>query len=239
MARITRRAFLAGLAACAIALTAYSYAESLRILVTRLRLGLGAKIAFLVDSHFHGLGPVEEKVLEIVRDEKPDILLHGGDVIDELTGSLGQVEEYLSSMEAGEKYAVLGNHDYWCGKAGELIRVLERSGFRVLRDEAAESSAGRIMGVDWRDDRRYEVGGRAEIMLAHDPNVALYSRDAGLILAGHTHGGVRLGGITILSNSAYTRGRYDLGGSILYVSRGLGGMIPLRPTSPPELVIIE
>jgi predicted MPP superfamily phosphohydrolase len=237
--RISRRAFLAGVVAGAAA-AIYSSVEAHRIIVTKLRLGLGVKAAFLVDTHTHGMGPVEKWVLEILRKEEPRIILHGGDVIDELTGPLDQVKLYLLSMEAEEKYAVLGNHDYWCGRAGELMRVLEECGFKVLRDEVLESGIGRILGVDWRDDRRYASGGhRADIILAHDPNVALYDHSAEVILAGHTHGGIMLGPFTILTNSAYTRGLYDLGDTVLYVSRGLGSMIPLRATSPLELVIVE
>jgi predicted MPP superfamily phosphohydrolase len=237
--RISRRTFLAGVGAGAAA-TVYSSIEAYRIIVARLRLGLGAKAAFLVDTHTHGIGPVERQVLEILREEEPRIILHGGDVIDELTGPLDQVKLYFSSMEAAEKYAVLGNHDYWCGRAGELMRVLGECGFEVLRDEVVKGVIGRILGVDWRDDRRYDFGGRcADIILAHDPNVALYAHSAGVILAGHTHGGVMLGPLTILTNSLYTRGLYDLGDAILYVSRGLGSIIPLRPTSPLELVFLE
>jgi predicted MPP superfamily phosphohydrolase len=239
LSRISRRTFLAGIVAGAAA-AIYSLIEAHRIIVTRLRLGLGAKTAFLVDTHIHGMGSVEKQVLEILREERPRIILHGGDVIDELTGSLDQVKLYLSSMEADEKYAVLGNHDYWCGRTRKLMQILEECGFKVLRDEVVESEIGRILGVDWRDDRRYASGvRRADIILAHDPNVALYAHDAGIILAGHTHGGVMFGPSTILTNSAYTRGLYDLGDTLLYVSRGLGSIIPLRPTSPLELVILD
>ena len=239
MPRVSRRSLLIVLIPSLLALMAYSYSESTRILVTRLKLGFDAKIAFLVDTHIHSFGSVEERVLKILDEEKPDVVLHGGDVIDEFTRSLKPVERYLSLIDAEEKYAVLGNHDYWCGKAGELIEVLERCGFKPLLDEVVESRVGRIFGVDWRDSRRYEACSGSEILLAHDPNVALSCRKARLILVGHTHGGLVLGGLTIFSNSAYTRGLYELDGSTLYVSRGLGQMIPFRPTSPLELVIIE
>ncbi len=240
MQKISRRTFLAGIVAGIAAITIYAYAEAQRMFVTRLKLGLGTKAAFLVDTHIHGIGPVERQVLEVLQEERPEIILHGGDVIDEFTGSLDQVKSYLASLEADEKYVVFGNHDYWCGRAAELTRILEECGFKVLRDEVVKSGIGKIAGVDWRDDRQYDVGCcRADIILAHDPNVALYTHNAKVIIAGHTHGGVRLGSLTILTNSAYTRGLYDLGSSILYVSRGLGSIIPLRPTSPLELVILE
>jgi len=238
---ITRRGFLIlSLALMGSAASAYSFIESIRLLVTRLNLGLGAKIAFLADTHVHSLGAVEEAVILELRRERPDIILLGGDIMDELTGSLEPVERYLSLMEADEKYAVLGNHDHWSGRVAELSKALGRAGFTLLIDEARDSRIGRILGLDWRDDRAYRADAEVDVALAHDPNAALSIRGARLILAGHTHGGISIGGAVIYSNSAFVRGLYELdGGCLLYVSRGLGHMIPLRPTSPLELVIVE
>ncbi len=239
--KISRRSFIT-LSLSLIGATGlgYSYLESIRLLITRLHLNLGVKVAFLVDTHTHAFGMVEKAVIEVLDSEKPDVILIGGDIIDEFTGSLTPVEEYLSLMNAKEKYAVFGNHDHWCGRIEELSKVLERAGFEILSNEIAESSVGRILGLDWRDDRSYRVSCDADIVLVHDPNAALGLHGAKLVLAGHTHGGVTLGSLTILSNSAFVRGLYKLKGNcILYVSRGLGQMIPLRPTSPLELVIIE
>ena len=236
--KLSRREFLISAAIVASA-SIYSYLETRRILRTRLEMGLGSKLAFMVDTHTHDFGAVEQEVVRILGEEDPDIILLGGDIIDEFTGSLKPVRRYLSQLEAKEKYAVLGNHDYWCGRAGELAAMLKNLGFRVLRDEFADTRIGRIFGVDWRDARNYPSGVRGDLILAHDPNAA-ESADGRIVLAGHTHGGVVIGGVTIFSNSIYTRGLYRLeGDKILYVSRGLGQMYPLRPTSPLELVILE
>ena len=119
------------------------------------------------------------------------------------------------------------------------MAMLKDLGFKVLKDETVETRIGKIFGIDWRDERKYPSNIKGDIVLTHDPNAAK-SADGKIILAGHTHGGVVIGGVTILSNSIYTRGLYELGeNKILYVSRGLGQMIPLRPTSPLELVILE
>ncbi|MEM1947891.1 MAG: hypothetical protein QW240_04025 [Candidatus Caldarchaeum sp.] len=59
-----------------------------------------------------------------------------------------------------------------------------------------------------------------------------------MIFAGHTHGGVVVGNTVLLTNSRYTRGCYRLGEKNLYVSRGLGQMIPYRPFSKLELVVV-
>ena len=237
--KLSRRGFLISAAIIISSATLYSYLETQRILKTRLEMGLGSKLAFIVDTHTHDFGVVEREVVRIVGEEDPDMILLGGDIIDEVTNSLKPVRRYLSQLEAEEKYAVLGNHDYWCGRVGELAAMLKDLGFKVLRDEFVETGIGRIFGVDWRDERIYPSNIKGDIVLTHDPNAAK-SADGRIILAGHTHGGVVVGGITIFSNSIYTRGLYRLGdGKILYVSRGLGQMFPLRPTSPLELIILE
>ena len=237
--KLSRREFLISAAAIVASASLYSYLETRRVLRTKIEMGLGSKLAFMVDTHTHDFGAVEQEVVRMLGEEEPDIILLGGDVIDRFTGSLKPVRRYLSQLEAEEKYAVLGNHDYWCGRAGKLAAMLKDLGFRVLRDEFADTRIGRIFGVDWRDDRNYPSGIKGDLILTHDPNAA-ESADAGIVLAGHTHGGVVIGGVTIFSNSIYARGLYRLGDDkILYVSRGLGQMYPLRPTSPLELVILE
>ncbi|MCD6536512.1 MAG: metallophosphoesterase [Thaumarchaeota archaeon] len=239
--KISRRTFLSIVGSAVGAAAVYSWAETLRIEVTRLKLDLGLKLAFLVDTHIHFFGPVEEQVLKLLSREDPDVILHGGDIIDEYTRGLEPVKEYFSALDAPKKYAVLGNHDHWSNRIPELSAVLRREcGFQLLLNDVVEVSGWRLFGVDWRDDRRYPLINDVDIVLAHDPNVAPQVRRARLILAGHTHGGVVVGGITIISNSIYTRGLYPLEDrGILYVSRGLGQILPFRPTSPLELVIIE
>ncbi|RLG09061.1 MAG: hypothetical protein DRN68_02575 [Thaumarchaeota archaeon] len=237
--KISRREFLISASVAVFSASLYSYLETQRILKTKIEVGLGSKIAFMVDTHTHDFGTVEQKIVKILEQENPDIILHGGDIIDKFTVSLKPVRQYLAQLDAKEKYAVLGNHDYWCGRADELVTMLKDLGFTVLKNEIAETGIGRIFGVDWRDDRNYPSNIKGDLILTHDPNAAKFI-DEGIILAGHTHGGVVIGGVTILSNSIYTRGLYRLGNDkILYVSRGLGQMIPLRPTSPLELVILE
>jgi len=217
----------------------YSFSETLNLEVSKLGLGLGSRIAFMVDTHTHEFGVLEERVVDYLAGKQPDILIHGGDFVDRFTSSLKPLKEYLSLIEARERIAVLGNHDYWSGWSPELSRMLKELGFTILKNDYVETSIGRVFGIDWRDDRRYDFRVEADLVVAHDPNAAL-AVDKGFIVAGHTHGGVVLGGITLLSNSMYARGLYHLGeGRILYVSRGLGQMLPFRPTSPPELLILE
>ncbi|MEM3403370.1 MAG: metallophosphoesterase [Nitrososphaeria archaeon] len=215
------------------------YAETKRIEVTKLDVGIGRKIIFLADLHIGVLGHVAEEIIELVDEEEPDIIMLGGDTVDELTVDVKSALKSLSSLEAREKFAVMGNHEYWSGKAGELAENLKDQGFKVLYNSVVSSTAGKVYGLDWKEDRKYPQIKAEGIVIVHDPNAAMSVSGSALILAGHTHGGVVLFGLKY-SNSVFTRGLYKIdGGGVLYVSRGLGQMFPWRLSSPLELVIIE
>ena len=88
------------------------------------------------------------------------------------------------------------------------------------------------------------------VMLSHRPELAEQYRDSGfdLVLAGHAHGGqVRIPGILnglYAPNQGYfpkyAGGRYELGQTVMIVSRGLSRNIRLpRVFNPPELVVVD
>jgi len=241
---MSRRSFL-GVSAALLTVVGASgfegYLNTQRFQITRLKVGIGGKAVFIVDTHLHRFERIHEEILESIAEEEPDALLLGGDLVDEYTPSLDVLSTFLSGLDSGWKIAVLGNHEYWSGRASEVASLLGKHGFTVLIDSSISTPFGRVYGVDWRDDRKYsslKVSGG--IVLSHDPNAASSIYGECLVLSGHTHGGVVIGGLTLYSNSMYTRGLYELpGGGKLYVSRGLGQIFPIRFTSPLELLIIE
>lgn len=215
------------------------YIETRRIEVTRLNMSIGRRIAFLTDLHIHALGDVEEDVIRLANAVSPDVVVLGGDTVDEYTTDMDSVSRYLSALEAQEKFAVMGNHEYWSGKTLELARVLKNLKFNILYDSAASSLAGKVYGLDWREDRKYPAIETEGIVFVHDPDAAVSISGRALILSGHTHGGIGAAGI-VFSNSIYSRGLYKLNEkTTLYVSRGVGQIFPWRLTAPLELVIVE
>lgn len=93
------------------------------------------------------------------------------------------------------------------------------------------------------------------MLLFHRANLAEMFKDSGfdLILAGHMHGGQvripKLGGVIAPKQNfyserilfpQYTGGRYDINGTELIVSRGIGNHIPVpRVYNNPEIVVIK
>lgn len=243
MRLISRRKFLGLYTAFLVSATipaAEGYFNTQRLELTRLDLGIGGRAVFIVDMHLHSFEKIHEKLLEIIVNEEPDVIMLGGDLIDEYTTDIKLLATFLSKLDSKLKVAVLGNHEYWSGNAFNVISLLRKNGFIVLKDSSLPTPFGRIYGIDWKDNRVYNSLDAEGIVLTHDPNAASGISGKCLVLSGHTHGGVVIGGISLYSNSNYTRGAYKLqNGGILYVSRGLGQIFPIRLTSPLELLIIE
>ncbi|RFA97519.1 metallophosphoesterase [Pyrobaculum aerophilum] len=201
-----------------------------------LDLGLGRRIVFISDLHLHR---VEKYDLPSY-----DLLLIGGDTYDRNTPGPHVVVETLSQLR-GPKVAVLGNHEYWDMRRIPLregLKALEEAGVHVLRDDWVQIGGLRIYGLDWREDpRAYPAVKDADIVLVHSPD-AFQNAVNGLYLAGHTHGGQFClpGGVPLITNShfGYTYGLYRRGNAVMYVTRGLGEILP-RVWCDREVVILS
>ena len=86
--------------------------------------------------------------------------------------------------------------------------------------------------------------GTFKILLSHDPSHwrrgVLHQTDIALTLSGHTHAGqVKIGKFSP-AKWAYNEwgGKYTEGGSMLYVSLGIGGTVPFRFGAWPEINVI-
>lgn len=198
------------------------------------------------------------RMLEVVREAKPDILLSTGDLVD---GQLNRLVEVLPLFQNLRpplgKYAITGNHEFYAGiSAAE--KFTRDAGFTLLRGEGAtvggminlagiDDPAGRMAG-QYRPVREAELlaslpAGLFTILLKHQPVVDRNALDGfDLQLSGHTHRG------QIFPFSLITRlyfplhsGFYQLSRrSALQVSRGTGTWgPPIRFLAPPEITVID
>lgn len=140
-----------------------------------------------------------------------------------------------------------------------LCRTLEEHGVQILRNEArsliVNSSPIWIVGVDephqHRADLRRALADVPEnmpyVLLAHSPEILeqpLPTTPPILTVCGHTHGGqVIFPGMKPLIThtrvllAAY-QGLLDTPLGPLYISRGLGGTVPIRFRCPPEITTL-
>jgi len=170
----------------------------------------GRKIAFLSDLHIRRLGKRENKILEILKEERPDLILLAGDLIS-FRGSYDPVMGFLKQLKAPSgTYAVLGNTEYSNENGSCILCHKERS--RDLRDGQGpiflrnasvslklDGKTLNIFGVDdpvnKKGDLKIALKGRdldhLSILLAHSPEVFEEAANLGidLVFCGHTHGG--------------------------------------------------
>jgi predicted MPP superfamily phosphohydrolase len=100
-------------------------------------------------------------------------------------------------------FAIAGNHDHWASFE-RIAEALRLAGVRVLSNEShrlhLRGETLVIVGIDDLWSRRAEPSrafskvrpGESTVLLAHNPDTALYARHLhpGVMLSGHTHGGV-------------------------------------------------
>ena len=219
----------------------------------------GYRVAFISDLHFYGkVGAVELAVAEAINQMNPDLLLLGGDVVNQKRHWPASVS-YLKGLQAkGRKLCVLGNWEYRrTGGPSEYSRWMGDAGFEVLCNTSVTISEGEesitIVGLD---DPRYGKPSAAAfvdtegftIALCHNPDVLLQldRKPFSLLLCGHTHGGqIRLpllGPIFTPTKlgKKFLAGLHELEESqYVYITMGIGAGIPhTRIGCPAEVVMI-
>lgn len=166
-------------------------------------------IAFFSDLHLGDYTTNEDldRTVELINSVKPDVILFGGDLIDnyEIRGVSDEnraiIINALSKLEARfGKYAVLGEHD---NNSDDIKDILTNSKFEIITNENRQvyyrdDSYLNIVGVDsiykGYPDLALAYDGVTfdayTIVLTHAPDIFkdLYLDRTDLVLAGHSHG---------------------------------------------------
>ena len=242
-----------------------------RLAVRRYRVESGklernVRMVFLSDLHSCEYGPEQRALLELVARQEPDVILLGGDWVDDDFGHRPPELAYEAArglVEMAPTYYVCGNHEIWSGYGEDLKREIAGCGVTVLAgDEVVLGEEIRLFGMDdpavgeetWEaqlaEGRRRLEESRFSILLTHRPERVEEYGGFDLILAGHAHGGQwRLPGLINGLYApdqgwfpAYAGGRYDLEqGNVMIVGRGLSRESTRVPRffDRPEIVVVE
>jgi uncharacterized protein len=217
----------------------------------------GYRIAFVTDTHVAGFmrRAFYRAVVEEINRRNVDLVLFGGDFVTWRRHILLAAELLMTDLRARDGiYAVLGNHDYWADADG-VIAAFTARGARFIVNRSIPITRGGstiyLAGVDeiYRGDPDPEsafAGVPADaprIVLSHHPDIidVIDGRRADLLLCGHTHGGqIRFpyfGAVIVPSvhEARYAEGFFRQRDVLMYVSRGLGAIPPLRILCRPEL----
>lgn len=219
----------------------------------------GLRVAHLSDLHYGG--EISEALTALVIQEveaaAPDLIVFTGDLAT-FERDIERGAEALASMPAPlGTYVVLGNHDFWTDAQRTHTALVER-GVCVLRNQGVRLQRGPetiwLAGVDdyWSPtcDLGAALAARGEgefcLLLAHNPDqvIAASRQEVDLQLSGHTHGGQValpiLGPLMVPSEHGrrFAHGLHKVGGTLLYVSRGLGAHPPIRIGSVLEVILL-
>jgi predicted MPP superfamily phosphohydrolase len=223
----------------------------------------GMTVALVTDLHFGRFVGADyvRHVWDIIRREKPELVLMGGDFIDRHHPRVPELAPLLAELAQGFRLiGVPGNHDYFGGRAEEVFATLRSSGMelllndhRVARRTGASADEPGIVVVGLDDPKRGRLDvpgafagvpqGACVIVLGHTPDLAEEvgpGRNVDIMFAGHTHAGqVSLFGWTPVRRTRhrkYLRGMVPGPDFPVYVCRGLGvSGLPIRIGADPEL----
>lgn len=225
----------------------------------------GFKIAQISDTHvgvYFSLEKLDE-ALSMVHNEKPDILVITGDLIDDLSlldGTMQRLASFQPTVPYGIYYC-WGNHEYF-RDISQIRKALATSPIKLLENTGQTITEGEqplhLLGVDypWAQNANEQIAERSRMMgqalasapngafnilLSHHPDFILnaFESNIPLTLTGHTHGGqVALFGRSLLPvKYRFMRGMYRQGNMYGYVSTGTGHWMPLRLGCPAEISI--
>jgi predicted MPP superfamily phosphohydrolase len=206
----------------------------------------GTVLVFISDLHLGtmtGEGWLAARIREIDA-LRPDLIVVGGDVFE---GDSQREREILPTLRRLKArlgvFAVTGNHDGHERNGGGLD-PLDEAGFRVLRNRWMEAAPGLVLaGVSdpgFRGQRPSGTdpvdvamsgrpAGAATVFVSHVPAGAETAarRGAGLMLAGHTHGGqIWPFSLIVRAVTPLFAGQYVVDGMPVIVCRGTGTFGP-------------
>lgn len=197
------------------------------------------RIVAVSDIHLgYGIGKDElNDWIELINKENPDIVLIGGDIIDNSVRPLRYANMENDFRKIKSKYGVytiLGNHEYISG-VDKSVQFIKDAGIHLLRDETVLiDSAFYLVGRDDRSnpDRKALSDlmtsvdkSKPVILLDHQPYNLEQAENNGVDLqfSGHTHRG-QIWPISLITDYMYEKsyGFLKKGDANIYVSSGIG-----------------
>lgn len=201
------------------------------------------------------------RMVEMVNQLNPDIVLLAGDTIDEDVEFFAQhkMDSYFQKIQSKYGvYAVLGNHEYIGRNADEAVKQLTAGGVKVLKDKYVKvTDSFYIAGRDDKSGTRFTGRQRKDvgeilagvdkslpvILMDHQPSDLEPARKSGVDLqvSGHTHRGQMFPN-QLITSRIYEKdyGFLRKGNFNVIVSSGYGTWgPPVKVGNPAEIVEIN
>ena len=213
------------------------------------------KIAHISDFHNAEFGEKNSKIIDILKNQNPDIIAVTGDLVD---SNHTNIDIAVSFMKQAVKIApcfyVTGNHEAWTEQYDELESKLIECGVNILHDTyfylEKNGTKIKLVGIDDPSFtkgyelteesiietklKEFELEDSYTILLSHRPEYfkTYVNSNIDLVLTGHAHGGqFRLpfiGGLVAPNQGLfpkYDSGLFTENNTNMVVSRGIGNSI--------------
>ena len=164
------------------------------------------RLAVLTDLRSCAYGEGQKTLLDAVAAQSPDVVLLGGDIVDDV---LPEENAWSTVWALAEIYPcayVTGNHEWWSGEAQRICEQMAELEVKVLRGDGVtwylKGVSGQkitVFGIDDPDSGEEQlaaVGNTVDedaftVLLAHrSENIERYLEyPFDLIISGHAHGG--------------------------------------------------
>jgi predicted MPP superfamily phosphohydrolase len=221
----------------------------------------GKKIVFLSDIHC-GSWPLfdqerTENLVNQVNALHPDIILLGGDYVNDNSPNVNPCFKELSKLKAPlGVYGVLGNNDPW----NESIPAMKNANITYIGNNGLwienKGAKIRIGGVgDMFTDIQNQDAATGDaskndfaVLVSHSPDFfpLLNRSKVDVMLSGHTHGGqITLFGLWAPIIHSQYGNKYRTGiirdnNTVLVVSNGIGTIkVPMRFFARPQIIVIK
>jgi len=205
-------------------------------LTTEKKISRPLKVVMLSDLHvgYHNRRTELARWVDMINQEKADLILIAGDIIDNSTRPLDeqQMEKEFLRLNA-PVVACLGNHEYYAGQPDSRL-FYRKADITLLKDSVMEMGDLCIIGRDDRTNlRRKKLTDLLQgvdrskylIVLDHQPYHLDEAERNGIDfqLSGHTHHG-QVWPISWITEAVYecAFGDYQRGNTRYYVSSGMG-----------------
>lgn len=222
----------------------------------------GFKVVHISDLHNKRFGKKNSRLIKLIREQSPDIIVISGDIADSRHTDIGAAVEFVSEASGvAPVYYTTGNHEcrFSSEKLDRLISGIQTTGGFVLSDETAvidcngeklyiTGLADSSLHSDILDDIMPQATESISLLISHQPQyIDLYTQSgADITFCGHAHGGQfripGVGGFIAPGQGffpKYTEGMHYRGESAVVISRGLGSsIIPSRINNRPEVVVV-
>ena len=207
------------------------------------------KILFLSDLHNRN---IVKKLIPIINNINPDIIILGGDIIDDTKKESNHFFELYNYLKKYKLYYTFGNHEERMEDEDKELfnKLLSKTNINIVNNSTIDITDNiKLLGLDNEIETYLKFGKKGlskdyivsklgkidekkyNILVSHNPlefdSYVEYNAD--LVLSGHIHGGiVRVPFIKGLLSPdisffpKYDNGEYNLKNTKMIVSRGLG-----------------